>query len=848
MLVDLMTWQSWVALSLIAYIPGALLFRVPYARREMRARLSAEERAYWSVIIALLSSSLVAFGLAAIGLYRLERVVAIQGFVSAVILVAWRARLRFGPAAQPPGVSTLVPLVLVGLGWYLFFPPSEYVIGGRDPGVYFNQGIQIAQRGGLIVRDPVVAAVPAGLRHLFFPEAPGFFTTRFMGFFILDPADGTVVGLFPHLYPIWVAIGYGIHGLTGARLVLGIAAILGVLAVYFAGARLIGRVGAAVGAAFLALNVVQIWFARYPNSEVLTQVLLFAALLAFARAYVDGDPFFGPLSGLLLGLSLFARFDAIVAIGGVLLAVALLYAVRQPLPVGFLTGLGLLVVLAYPYYTRVLRPYATRPQTYLQTLRPTQLVILAMAGALVVAATVVGRRPSVARHLRALVPKAFVCTVITASVYALFFRRPMGKLAPYDAASLVTFTWYVPPAALLAALLGYARLTWRSIWLDPALITTLTFSAFFVFYKTRIVPEHFWMTRRFVPMVLPSALLMVAALALFVRRPREDDRTPTSRRWTGGQFAQALRVTLVVAFFGLVGSQLFAASRPILGHVEYAGVIPALESLAGQFGDEDLVLVESRYASELNGADLHVLALPLAYIYARNVLVLHPLYPSRTDLELFVAWARTQYREIYFLGGGGTPVLSGAIGAEPVGDRVIQVPHYEQRLEGYPRAVVQKKFVFGIYRLTPTTTPEGPFTLDVGTNDDLHVLRFHAKERTNDVTFRWTHPASLIVLENVERGGRRVTLRMSDGGRPQAFPRPQVTVLLNDNAIGTAAVASGFHEYSFAIPPGLLFRGVDPGAWPLLRIVTNSTWSPQAAGLSGDGRSLGVMIDRVAVR
>ena len=35
-----------------------------------------------------------------------------------------------------------------------------------------NEGIQIAQRGGLVIADPLVADVPAGLRDLFFPSVP----------------------------------------------------------------------------------------------------------------------------------------------------------------------------------------------------------------------------------------------------------------------------------------------------------------------------------------------------------------------------------------------------------------------------------------------------------------------------------------------------------------------------------------------------------------------------------------------------------------------------------------------------------------------------------------------------
>ena len=72
-----------------------------------------------------------------------------------------------------------------------------------------NAGLQIAQRGSLIVVDELVASLPAGTRDLFFPQHHGahYYGVRFMGFFLVDPAVGTVVDQFPHLYPAAVAIG-----------------------------------------------------------------------------------------------------------------------------------------------------------------------------------------------------------------------------------------------------------------------------------------------------------------------------------------------------------------------------------------------------------------------------------------------------------------------------------------------------------------------------------------------------------------------------------------------------------------------------------------------------------------
>ena len=192
------------------------------------------------------------------------------------------------------------------------------VIGGKDPGAYVNEGIAIAKGGGLLIRDRFVAALPSDARSIFFPpyHDRGYYSLRFMGFFLVDPQAGTVVGQFPHLYPAWIAIGYGLDAVNGALRAVSGWAVLGLLAVYFVGARLIGRVPAFCASALLAICVIEVWFGRYPNSEMGLQALLFAGLLAFSRSHIEDDRFFAPVAGVLLGLLLFMRFDAVLAYVG----------------------------------------------------------------------------------------------------------------------------------------------------------------------------------------------------------------------------------------------------------------------------------------------------------------------------------------------------------------------------------------------------------------------------------------------------------------------------------------------------------------------------------------------------
>ena len=133
---------------LLAYLPGALLFRVPLLDRARRAALSAEERVFWGVVLSAALSSIGALSLAVAGTYALERLLWLNGAVCLGIALGWRARLRFGMEAPGPSRTAAAPLALLALaaGLFFFVPPSEYVNGGRDPAVYFNSGIRIAQQ------------------------------------------------------------------------------------------------------------------------------------------------------------------------------------------------------------------------------------------------------------------------------------------------------------------------------------------------------------------------------------------------------------------------------------------------------------------------------------------------------------------------------------------------------------------------------------------------------------------------------------------------------------------------------------------------------------------------------
>jgi hypothetical protein len=421
--------------------------------------------------------------------------------------------------------------------------------------------------------------------------------------------------------------------------------------------------------------------------------------------------------------------------------------------------------------------------------------------------------------------------VAALAAYALVLRQPAGPLAAHDAYALRTFAdFYVTKAVLIAAVIGYAIFARRLFWRDPAFFVVLTAFALIFFYKIRIVPEHFWAARRFVPMILPGTLLLAAAAAIAGARGNL-------------LLTRAIRLPIGIVFLALVAVHYARAAQPVVDHVEYAGVIPRIEELAGKIADDDLLVVESRDA----GSDVHVFALPLAYTYGRQVLVLSSAAPDKATFAAFLQAARERYGRVLFLGSGGSDLLSSRWTVEPIDSVRFQIPEYDSPRNAYPRFAERKEFDYSVYVFGPPAAAAPGATLDVGINDDLHAVRFHAKELSEGRTFRWTQARSFVIVNRIGAGDRTIALVMNDGGRPAAAAPADVTVLIGDRVLGTVRVSGGFRDYEVAIPPDVAAAAAASGE-PVRVTLRTQTWNPLATLGTSDDRDLGVMLDRVTVR
>jgi len=231
------------------------------------------------------------------------------------------------------------------------------------------------------------------------------------------------------------------------------------------------------------------------------------------------------------------------------------------------------------------------------------------------------------------------------------------------------------------------------------------------------------------------------------------------------------------------------------------------------------------------------------------VLLLAAARPDKAMMAAFVAWARTRYDSVFFIGGGGTDLLSHRYGLRPVAGERFQVPELESTIDSLPRIASRKEFEFGVYQFVDSISHEGSwFDLDVGTNDDLHVLRFHAREQSEGRTFRWTQGTSFLSVTTIPPGAGELTLVLNDGGRPPAAVPARVDVFFHNQRLGAIAVtAGGFRPYALPVPPDLAGRAAAARDPVELRLVS-TLWNPHDVLGVPDRRDLGVMLDRVTLK
>lgn len=677
-------------LAAIQFLPG----RARSGGREAFEAICAESGGV-PFLFAALSLGLAAIGwaaltLAEVGWFSAGRLALLWLAAVLVLAVAGRRRLGMGvralkPAGEGPASEQAAVLgglrlpawveVAVLLAWlaaaaWLFFRPHEFVMGGADAGVYVNTAAHVAEEGGLLIDDPTLAALDRDLYPALLRERqPGEGTPYYLfpGFNVVEEPAGRVIPDFFHLFPVWQAIVYGMSGVWATLLMPGLWALLGCVAVYLTVRQAAGRPVAMLALAGLSVNALQVWFARYPVTETLTQALLWTGLWAFG-AWLSGRrpaALWGLLAGLSLGQVLLVRIDTLFLVALPALTAGWLWLRRtaparvdagdsgsreQQGALWFFLPAALLAAQTALHTVFISTPYFARIASYV-SLMLRQFWVIPVALAVIAAGSVLfallyRRRPGPFweawhRYRRPLLGAAGVL-VLLLTAYGWFVRPVYGAASSYldwysdqrivltDRENLRRLGWYLSPLGVWLGAGGVALMVWRVKRVTAAVVGVGVFFSVLYLWRIQATPHQIYAMRRYLPVTLPFFVAGAAYLmGWLAARP--------------GWWMKALALALAVGWLG----GLAWSARGFISHVDNEGFIAQLEALNEQL-DGNAVLVFNDQAPVGMG---DLVGTPLHYLHG------HDAYTVRAPGALDKAALRQQIdswqaagRDVYWVG------------------------------------------------------------------------------------------------------------------------------------------------------------------------------------------------------
>lgn len=860
------------------------------------------ERLFLRIFGGMLLVGWWALALAELGAFSATGVLVGVGVISLALYgLAWQVR---GPAAPTrprlaptaPGLALAALLLLTA--WLNFAHPFETIVGSEDAGIYFNTGGLIAREGGIRMTDPSLAefgdaaanaAAGGAARHVLLPppDRGSDGNKRFLfldwqrlgtGFNLVPDAGNTVTPQFLHLFPTWLALWATFGGGIGAMVYGGAAfGLLGVAATALLARRIFGPAIGLLAATLLALNGLQIWFARESLTEPLLQPLLLGMLFAwvlFIEARDTGDTVTArgaaAIAGLALGSIALTHAQFLFALLPVPALLAWLWLARRWRSAywWFLVPLGLLLAHATFHIARYSLGYfegiyhhvwknAVRDweQTTLLVLGPTLLVAL------------LGLRPVRARWLPLATDRRTLraarwlgaAGVALAGTW-LYLIRPgivasgaPGALAGYigapiptgAASALVSLGWYLSPLGMVLAFAGLALLLLRDFEERTAAILCVA-APFALLYLTGSYTAggYIYALRRFMPLIVPVAAILTAYIllragpALAAALGRQRLARPLQALGLGA-------AALLILFLGYTNARLIT-------HREYEEVLDRTAALADRFGPDDLILFSGPRD------ETPKLATPLRYLFGRESWVITTNLPRGKDLDAWITAQEAAGRRVHILmSAGGGKLFLPTHRLEPVDRITIPLPQVEKLENQKPFNRQENLLAYSLYALRPVAPGQSalgplPYRVVAGQADEFAQLNisgvtpgFYNVEidrgpgsGETGTAYRWTDGEAMLRIP-WPADGKPLTLRLTLGAgpRPRALPPAQVVVGIRpdpgtvekERQLAVLTLGNDFADYTVTIPADTFGPTEDGTAIIRLavpRIQNGKNWDP----------------------
>lgn len=636
---------------------------------------SLGERVMIAVASSFFTLCFITTALVVFQCYSLPMTTAVCGVVAGILLAVVKKSGKSFVSAYIGTSHWIVGVILfAALCLYVVFP-TKYMLAGRDPGLYFLNGIHIAETGSMQYdTDEYLNEHFEELKDVIHVGYPALFSPY--DFENMDGQPGDISPQFMPMFPSLLAVGYDLKGIGGLIRVNGLISLLSILVIYYFVKHMFSWKAGALTAACLILNPAQLWGARITETEILSQLLFFFSMYLFEAAWRKKDRRIFALAGVFLGIGAMNRIDTYIYGVGLYFMMAYCILWKPSYKRDMFSGCLWYTITgaaAYIYGWMFSTAYFIMHHENHSLSLIVGLNVLCMVLVLIIyllnRGNIWKQMPNVIRLIvRNQRNLGFACIATGVLFLFAYVVRPHLKDS-FNNRAMVEFCWYTSVIMTVAAIYGIYRAFEKfdedyeryMVFVAIAVASMVAYIA-----RPSISPDHIWAGRRWVTVNIPEVLIFGSLGILQIRLKYKGTQT-------------ALRAVLA----GSVLLFLAGQSRPFLFTRIMDGIDSQYENLASHMSDDNIYFVDSGE-----------LAAYLRFIYHKQVYRLNN--ENLDELESYLK----EHKELYYVGS------QGALGKTGFQYEVVEKYLYtisgkylNKTIGSFPTALFDRKIPASVYHL-----------------------------------------------------------------------------------------------------------------------------------------------------
>ncbi len=621
---------------LFFFVPGYLIFTL-FCKQGLSLKKS--EIMLISIVISTSITSIIGTLLAEIGYFSLDAV--FFSILSICIpLAIVRYRKGIGLNIRPIRHEILINyesaalfLVLAAsAALLLIYPPVDWIFGTFDPGIYINNGVNIAKTGAIFHTDPLIRSINSDeiLVHGLVNQGLNGFGIH--GYDLVNPKEGIFLPVLFHLFPVWIAILYSILGMEGATYTSSIFGILGLLTVFMVARLITNWKVATIASVLLMTNFIQIYFTRTSFTEGLTQFFIFGGIFLYIIGKKNSNKYLAVFAALPFALSMFLRIDSYILLGPFVLYFTYLKLSRrlERTDLYFINTFSILAIynlihtnfFSKHYAIAILLRHFDIDNLVIATenlIFPMLILFLLVFIALIntnfhplselVRKKVRGYYQRVTFPIdlvhysrkNQLLILSYVITIFTIYCWCI---RPLDGPFTSDAYNLVKLTWFISPIVLFCGICGLLVMLNEKMHSYHELFVVV-FLSFYTILAINVLdyPDLPYMMRRYLPIVIPS-IMIFASLFMY----EVIERAPRGKKI----------VSIVVIGVVMLTSCGYLQDSTLLQEKMWDGAIETADQISKFTADDILIISDGEKDPFLVVG--HLVASPLKFIYDKKVI------------------------------------------------------------------------------------------------------------------------------------------------------------------------------------------------------------------------------------